>query len=97
MNKKLKISLLIAIIYWLPASISLLNIIIGDGNIFPEYLDALLYPAYFPGFILGFFLGDLWGYIGQILTLILLTIIIRVIYYVFESVLIKRNEKASNH
>lgn len=82
-KKNFIIPLLLASVYWIPASVSLVGIINGTVNIFPQWLDATLFPGYFLGFILGFFGGNFLAFVGQLITLFVLFVWVRVMYNAF--------------
>ena len=78
-----KISLIIALVYWIPSSIALFNIFKGFMTL-PFWIDLILMPGYIIGFTLAYGGGILWAIIGQLITLIILFFIIRAIYKPFR-------------
>ena len=79
-----KISLIIALVYWIPSSIALLDIIQGYGIIFPKWIDIILMPGYILGFALCYGGGNLWAIVGQFIELIIIFFIARLIYEPFR-------------
>jgi hypothetical protein len=71
------LAVIILLLYWIPASMLLYDIIKDDGVLFPYWIEKLLLPGYFLGFVLGFGGGNLAAFIGQIITLIILFFIFR--------------------
>jgi len=82
-GRNFTISLIIALIYWLPSSLALLNIIKGF-MVLPFWVDLILMPGYIIGFTLSYGGGILWAIIGQLITLIVLFFIARAIYEPFR-------------
>lgn len=66
--------------YWLLSCLLLIDVINGQGDVFPFWLDIVLLPGYFLGFALGFFGGNFWALIGQLITLAFLLLIIRILH-----------------
>lgn len=83
-KRDIKIPLIITLIYWIPASLALLDIMEGSGMIFPFWLSFILFPGYFLGFAFGYGGGTSWALIGQLITLPLLFLISRIIYEPFR-------------
>ena len=69
---KIRIPLILALVYWIPSSFALLDIIYSDGLLFPAYVDDFLMPGYILGFALGFGAGGFWAFIGQLIALVVL-------------------------
>ena len=82
-GRNFTISLIIALTYWIPSSLALLNII-KEFMILPFWVDLILMPGYIIGFALGYGGGNLWAIIGQLITLIILFFIARAIYESFR-------------
>jgi hypothetical protein len=80
----LKIPLLIALIYWIPSSIALVDMIKGYGMLFPSWINSILFPGYFLGFALGYAGGNFWALVGQLITLLLFFIISRGVFQLFR-------------
>ena len=72
---KKRIFYYIVIIYWILASIKLINIMTSDGTIFPDWIDNIIQAGYSIGIIFGYSGGGLWAFIGQIITLLILLFI----------------------
>ena len=72
---KKRIFYYIVIMYWLFASIKLINIMTSDGTMFPDWIDNIIKAGYFIGFLLGYTEGGFWAFIGQIITLLILLFI----------------------
>jgi hypothetical protein len=87
------ISLIIALIYWIPASIDLLEMHRGSEMIFPVWLDIILIPGNVLGFGFGFFGGYIWETIGQFVELIIIFFIARMIYEPFRRKIFKDDEE----
>jgi hypothetical protein len=83
-GRNFTISLIIALTYWIPSSIALVDTIKGSGTIFPFWIDLILMPGYILGFALGYGGGNFWAIIGQLISLIFLFFIARAIYEPFR-------------
>ena len=80
---RIKLGFWLALIYWTPATLVLLNIMYGAGPTFSLEIDMFLMPGYFIGFALGFAGGKGLGILGQIISLLILTLIMLVITSLF--------------
>ncbi|MEI7597668.1 MAG: hypothetical protein WCK02_18115 [Bacteroidota bacterium] len=67
--------IIIPAIYWIFSCFALIDIIKGEGDLFPNWVNNSLFPGYFLGFILGYAGGDFWAFIGQIISLSILLLI----------------------
>jgi len=83
-NRNFIISLIIALTYWIPSSLVVLNTFKGF-MILPFWVDLILMPGYIIGFALGYGGGSLWAIIGQLITLIILFFLSRAIYELFRA------------
>jgi hypothetical protein len=83
-GKNSRISLILALLYWIPFCTALTNIIQGSGHLFPLWLDSLLFPGYFLSFAMGYGGGTFWALIGQLLTLLILLIIVNGVFQLFR-------------
>ncbi|WP_107039702.1 hypothetical protein [Brumimicrobium mesophilum] len=76
MLKRIALSILLALIYWVPSTLVLFDIITDAGILFSDWMITFLRPGYILGFALGFGGGNWAAMIGQIITLITLSAII---------------------
>jgi hypothetical protein len=77
MKNKFVQSLIIALIYWLPATLILFDIMTGDGMLFPGWVDDIFMPGFIIGFLLAFGGGEFAGFLGQLISL---AIILAMVY-----------------
>ncbi|MEI8204935.1 MAG: hypothetical protein WCG08_08795 [Paludibacter sp.] len=87
------ITLIIALVYWIPSTIALLDTINGSGMIFPGWLDFILMPGYILGFALCYGGGAIGAIIGQFIELIIVFFISRMIYEPFRRKISKDDEE----
>jgi len=74
------IVLYIALIYWIPSSIALLDMFRGSGLIFPDWIDTILMPGNILGLAFGYGGGGVLAIVGQLVELIIIFFIARIIY-----------------
>lgn len=73
--RNLFVPLALTVIYWSLSSLVLIDIIVDDGLLFPDWMDEFLMPGYMIGFGLGYSGGNSLAFIGQIISLVLIGII----------------------
>jgi hypothetical protein len=82
---RVKLGLGLALIYWIPATLALFNIMYGGSPLFSAEIDELLMPGYFIGFALGFAGGNSWGIAGQAISLFIFTWLALPLTYFFKA------------
>ena len=91
-GRDITIVLYIALIYWIPSSITLLDTIRGSGMIFPDWIETILMPGNILGFALGYGGGGVLAIVGQLVELIIIFFIARMIYEPFRRKIFKDDE-----
>ena len=81
-----KSSIIVALTYWVPSSIALLDIINDDGMLFPTWMDEILFPGYFLGFALGFGGGNIWAFVGQMISLAVIVTVLQLLKAIIQSI-----------